>query len=304
MTSVVIWSVFAVVVCVSLFLDLFVFHKRAEEPTFSRSLKDCIFYVGLALLFGLFIWYERGGEAGMLYYTGFLVELSLSFDNIFVISLVFSGLMIPPKYHHRVLFWGILGAVVFRAIMIFLGAQLVSQFSWILYVFSVILILTGVKILWPAEEKERDIKESKIYLFLSRHLRIVRTLSSEHFIIKRRGLYFGTPLLLALVIIEVMDVIFAVDSIPAIFLITQDTMLIYTSNIFAILGLRAKYFLLASAATKFVYLKQAISIILIFIGIKIFMPVFGFHVAPMVSLLITASLLTGGILLSIYAKKA
>lgn len=298
-----IWIVFGLGVCLSLFLDLFVFHKKAEEPSFGRSLKDVVFYLVLAALFGIFLAYERGGEAGTLFLTGFLVELSLSFDNIFVMALVFSSLHIPKKYHHRVLFFGILGAVVFRAIMIFLGVQIIERFHFILYVFSVFLVFTGAKMIFSKPHEEGKITDSRLYRFLSRKLRMVRTLNGEHFVIRRRGILFATPLLMALIIIEFMDVVFAVDSIPAIFLITQDTLIVYTSNIFAILGLRAKYFLLSSATASFPYLKNAISVILIFIGLKIFAPVFGFHITPTVSLIVTGVLLGIGIFGSVVKKR-
>lgn len=298
-----IWIIFGLGVCLSLFLDLFVFHKKAEEPSFKHSLKDVLFYLVLAVLFGVFLTYERGTEAGALFLTGFLVELSLSFDNIFVMALVFAGLHIPKKYHHRVLFFGILGAVVFRAIMIFLGVQIIERFHFVLYIFSVFLIFTGVKMIFSKSHEEGKITDSRLYRFLSRKLRMVRTLNGEHFVIRRKGMLFATPLLMALIIIEFMDIVFAVDSIPAIFLITQDALIVYTSNIFAILGLRAKYFLLSSATTSFPYLKNAISVILIFVGFKIFSPIFGVHITPTVSLIVTGILLSIGIFGSVIKKR-
>lgn len=302
-SSFALWSVFALVVVLSLFLDLFVFHRRSEEPTFSRSLKDCAFFVSLALAFGLFLGIERSWETTQLFFTGYLVELSLSLDNIFVMALVFSSLAIPKKYHHRVLFFGILGAVVFRAVMIVLGVQIVERFHFILYVFSIFLVATGLKIIFSKEENAQKVTDSRLYRFLSRKLRMVRTLSGEHFFVRRCGFLFATPLFMALILIELMDVIFAVDSIPAIFLITQETLVIYTSNIFAILGLRAEYFLLASATSRFPYLKNAIALILIFIGLKIFTPMMGFSISAAVSLAVTGSLLFLGIFGSLIKEK-
>ena len=257
-----------------------------------------IYYILIALIFGLFIIYEKGTAAGMLYYTGYLVEKSLSMDNIFVISLVFTSLNIPTKYQHRVLFWGILGAIVMRAVMIMIGAKLVSDFHWLLYVFSFFLLYTGIKMVVSSEE-DTPLTETRIFKFIKRTFKITRRLHNEHFIIKRGSIILITPLLFALIVIELMDVIFAVDSIPAIFLITQDVYLVYTSNIFAILGLRALYFLLAAAVNRFTYLKPALAIILIFIGSKIFLPYIGIKIEAWQSLIITFSIITGGIILSL-----
>lgn len=293
------WTIFGVIVITMLYLDLFIFHKKNEEPNIKSVIKICVSYISIALLFGLFVIYEKGAEIGMLYYTGYLVELSLSMDNIFVISLIFTSLCIPNKYQHRVLFWGILGAVCMRAIMIMLGAALVSEFQWVLYIFSIFLILTGIKLLMP-EKEEQDISESKLFKFISSKFRVTSKIESEHFFVKKAAKLYITPLFLALILIEIMDVIFAVDSIPAIFLITQDIFVVYTSNIFAILGLRSLYFLLAAAVSRFVYLKHSLAIILIFIGCKIFVPdILGVHVPASVSLTVTFSILLSGIVFSL-----
>lgn len=292
------WIVFGILIFALLFLDLFVFHKKVEEPQIADTLKMSIYYILIALIFGLFIIYEKGTAAGMLYYTGYLVEKSLSMDNIFVISLVFTSLNIPTKYQHRVLFWGILGAIVMRAVMIMIGAKLVSDFHWLLYVFSFFLLYTGIKMVVSSEE-DTPLTETRIFKFIKRTFKITRRLHNEHFIIKRGSIILITPLLFALIVIELMDVIFAVDSIPAIFLITQDVYLVYTSNIFAILGLRALYFLLAAAVNRFTYLKPALAIILIFIGSKIFLPYIGINIEAWQSLIITFSIIAGGIILSL-----
>jgi len=261
--------------------------------------------MGIALLFGLFIMVERGADTATTFYTGYLVEFSLSLDNIFVMSLVFTTLKIPDIYQHRVLFWGILGAIAMRAVMILLGEQLVSQFHFVLYLFSAFLIYTGAKMLLhkEVEADPKNVQDNKVMAFVQSHFRMTSTLHGEHFIVKKNGHRYLTPLFTALLTIELMDVIFAIDSIPAIFLITTDIFVIYTSNIFAILGLRSLYFLLAAAVSKFVYLKQALSIVLIFIGCKIYLPLLGVHVSNFVSLSITFTLLAGGILLSLYKNK-
>ena len=297
------WVSFGVIVTVLLFLDLCVFHRKSEEPTLSETFRLSAYYIIIALIFGLFIIYERGTSAGLLYYTGYLVEKSLSMDNIFVISLVFTSLKVPNRYQHRVLFWGVLGAIVMRAIMIFIGAELVSRFHWILYLFSVFLIYTGVKIFMP-EKEETPILERPLFKMIRRRFHVTHEIIGEHFFIHKGGKWMITPLFFALIIIEVMDIIFAIDSIPAIFLITQDTYIIYTSNIFAILGLRSLYFLLAVAVNRFAYLKQALSIILIFIGSKIFLPYIGIDITPLISLIITFSILFCGIWISLYRTRS
>ncbi len=297
------WVSFGIIVTVLLFLDLCVFHRKSEEPTLSETFRLSAYYIIIALIFGLFIIYERGTSAGLLYYTGYLVEKSLSMDNIFVISLVFTSLKVPNRYQHRVLFWGVLGAIVMRAIMIFIGAELVSRFHWILYLFSVFLIYTGVKIFMP-EKEETPILERPLFKLIRRRFHVTHEIIGEHFFIHKGGKWMITPLFFALIIIEVMDIIFAIDSIPAIFLITQDTYIIYTSNIFAILGLRSLYFLLAVAVNRFAYLKQALSIILIFIGSKIFLPYIGLDITPLISLIITFSILFCGIWMSLYRTRS
>ena len=303
----VMWGVFGLIVCTILFLDLFVFHKKSETPTMKGTFKICLSYVIVSLLFGLFVLYEKGMETGMLFYTGYLVEFSLSMDNIFVISLIFTSLKVPAMYQHRVLFWGVLGAVVMRAVMILIGAQLVSQFHWVLYLFSAFLIYTGAKMLIETMKDEEDESasetEGKMLSFVKKYLPMTNKIHEEHFFIKQAGKWVATPLFLALVIIETMDVIFAIDSIPAIFLITQDVFVVYTSNIFAILGLRSLYFLLAQAVTRFVYLKHALSFVLIFIGSKIFLPYIGLKVTTGVSLIVTFGILALGILFSLYQTR-
>ena len=254
----------------------------------------------------MFVWYEKGGDAAMDYYTGFLIEKSLSMDNIFVMSIIFTSVGVPRIYQHRVLFWGILGAVVMRALMISVGAAIISEFHWVLYIFSVFLIYTGAKMMKHGEEeenKEENIKNSKIYKTVEKYFPVTHEIDGAHFITKKDGKRFVTPLLFALIIIELMDVVFAIDSIPAIFGITQDVFIVYTSNIFAILGLRALYFLLEAAVNRFVYLKSALAIVLVFIGIKILLPIFGIHLESFHSLIVTFGLLGGSIFLSLAKEK-
>lgn len=297
------WVIFGIVVMVMLYLDLFVFHRHSEEPKLRDTIGLCIFYVVIAIIFGLFVMYEQGAEKGALFFTGFMVEKSLSMDNIFVISVVFSSLGIPRKYQHRVLFWGILGALVLRAVLILVGETLVSNFHWVLYLFSAFLIYTGIKMVLDSHDENPDFENSKIFKLVNKYFHVTSKINGEHFFVKRNGIHYITPLFFALIIIETMDVIFALDSIPAIFLITQDVFIVYTSNIFAILGLRALYFLLAEAVHRFAYLKYALSVILIFIGSKIFLPYIGIEVTPNTSLAITLGLILIGIFASLAKTK-
>lgn len=295
------WCVFGVAVLVLLAWDLFFLNRKNEVPVFSHTLLLCVIYIAAGLLFGVFIMYEQGTENGMLFFTGFLVEKSLSLDNIFIMSVVFASLGIPRIYQHRVLFWGILGAIVMRAALILVGETLIANFHWVLYVFSAFLIYTGVKMMLHDDKEEAKFEESALYKSLSRFFHVT-TIHSGHFFVKENGKHYITPLFFALMTIEIMDVIFALDSIPAIFLITQDIFIVYTSNIFAILGLRALYFLLEAAVHKFYYLKPALSVIMVFIGIKIFMPYIGWEVTATQSLCVTFSVIFIGIAASLLRK--
>ncbi len=298
------WSIFGVVIIALLFFDLFIFNRKNEVPNFLHTVVLCILYIAAACVFGLFVTYEEGSDQGLDFFTGFLVEKSLSLDNIFIMSMIFASIGVPREYQHRVLFWGILGAIVMRALLIGVGEALVANFHWVLYVFSAILIYTGAKMVLSKDDEEPDFENSKIFKFVSKIFNIKSKVVGAHFFVKEKGKLYITPLFFALVVIELMDVVFALDSIPAIFLITQDVFVVYTSNIFAILGLRALYFLLEAIVYKFKYLKYAISIILIFIGLKIFAPVlFGYEVSALESLVVTFGLLFGGIVFSMYKTR-
>ncbi|WP_255991148.1 TerC family protein [Chitinolyticbacter albus] len=307
MTELWIWGVFAAVVITLLAFDLGVLHKDDREIGVKESLKLSAFYIAAGLAFGGFVWWQKGATAGMDYYTGFLVEKSLSMDNVFVISLIFTSLAVPREYQHRVLFWGILGAIVMRAVMIGLGAALVHEFSWILLVFGAFLLFTGVKMLL-SDDEETDIEQNRIFRYLKSHLKMTPKLQGHHFFVdgSKVGLTAGryaTPLFLALLMVEAADLIFAVDSIPAIFAITQDPFIVYTSNIFAILGLRALYFALAAMVHRFHYLKYALAIVLIFIGIKIGLVYVDYKIPSPISLVVTFGLLLAGVLYSMHKTR-
>jgi tellurite resistance protein TerC len=253
---------------------------------------------------------ERAWTALQLYLTGFAVEKTLAMDNVFVISMVFTYLAIPRLYQHRVLFWGIIGVIVLRALMIGLGAALVSQFSWILYIFAVFLIGTGVMMFLKGDE-EPDMADNKILMWLKKRMNVTPDLHGNKFRVKlpdpRTGKlrWFATPLLLALMFVEIVDLVFAIDSVPAIFAITSDAYIVYTSNIFAILGLRALFFALAAMVHRFRYLKYALAMTLVFIGTKIFLgDLFpGGKFPPAWSLTITLGLISGGVLFSLWKTR-
>jgi tellurite resistance protein TerC len=304
------WGSFISVVCVLLVFDLGVLHRKTRQISIKESLWLSSFYIVIALAFGAWVWLSLGAESGKEYFTGFIVEKTLAMDNVFIISLIFTYFAIPPLYQHRVLFWGILGVIVLRAIMIGLGATLVSQFSWVLYIFAIFLILTGIKMLWIGE-KLPDIGNNPLLKFLRRNFRITDELHGERFLVRLadattgKVTTYGTPLLVTLALIEFVDLIFAVDSVPAIFTITLDPYIVYTSNIFAILGLRALYFALAAIVHRFKYLKQALALVLIFIGSKPFIAdLFGWEKFPAsISLGVTFALILLGVAVSLYKTR-
>jgi tellurite resistance protein TerC len=300
------WSIFLSVVILLLAFDLGVLHRKAREVSIKESLWMSAFYIAIALLFGAWVWMELGAQSGTEYLTGFIVEKTLAMDNVFIISLIFTYFAIPPLYQHRVLFWGILGVIVLRAIMIGLGAALVSEFSWVLYIFAVFLIATGVKMLYMGDNPP-DISNNPLLKFLQQRFPIAEDLHGHTFTVmlpdRKTGkmVRHATPLLVALILIEFVDLIFAVDSVPAIFTITLDPYIVYTSNIFAILGLRALYFALAAIIHRFHYLKPALAIVLIFIGSKTFIAYFmGWEKFPAsISLGVTFALIAGGVIMSL-----
>lgn len=302
------WILFLVLVLTLLALDLGVLHKERREISIKESLVLSAGYIMIALIFGAWVWWSMGKVSGINYLTGYFVEKSLSMDNIFVISLIFSYFGIPRLYQHRVLFWGILGVIVLRAIMIGVGATLVERFEWILFIFGGFLVLTGIKMLFSADH-DPDMADNAFLKFLRNHIAVTDRIHGEKFFVTEKNPVNGkaarlaTPLFLALIMVEGADIVFAVDSIPAIFAITTDTYIVYTSNIFAILGLRALYFALAAMVSRFIYLKYALSAVLIFIGGKIFWSHFVGKVDPLVSLAVTLVLLAGGVVVSLLKTK-
>ena len=303
-----VWMTFVGIVVALLAFDLGVLHKDDREIGVRESLLLSAGYISVALLFGAWVWWYLGAQSGMDYYTGFMIEKSLSMDNVFVIALIFSFFAIPRQYQHRVLFWGILGVIVLRAAMIGLGAALVSQFSWVLYLFGAFLVITGIK-MWVIADHTPDIASNPLLKFLKRHLRVTDGLRGHAFWVREtdpssgRLERYATPLLLALVLVEFVDLIFAVDSVPAIFAITTDPFIVYTSNIFAILGLRALYFALAAMIHRFKYLKYALALVLVFIGGKIFLVGLIGKIPALVSLSVTLGLIAGGVAVSLWKTR-
>ena len=307
-TPVWMWLLFIGIVLGLLVLDLGVFNTGDHEIGVAESLKMSAFYITLGLAFAGFVWWQIDATASAQYLTAFVVEKTLALDNIFVIALIFSFFAIPRKYQHRVLFWGILGVIVLRGIMIGLGATIVAQYHWVLYIFAVFLVLTGIKMLFSGDDHEPDLSKNPILRFAKNRMRVTDDLHGNAFFVRLKDsktgemVRFATPLFLALVMIEFADLIFAVDSVPAVFTITTDPFIVYTSNIFAILGLRALFFALSAILHRFAYLKYALSILLVFIGSKIFIAdAMGWEKFPPAwSLGITFAILGAGIAVSLW----
>ena len=304
------WLVFIGIVIALLVLDLGVLNRKDEEIGVAKSLRMSAFYITLGVAFSGFVWWQIDGEAAKNYLTAFVVEKTLAMDNVFVIALIFSYFAIPRAYQHRVLFWGILGVIVLRGLMIGLGATLVAQYHWVLYGFAAFLVFTGIKML-VTDDQHIDISQNPILRFLRRRLNVTDRLHGNAFFVRqphpRTGalVTFATPLFLALVLVEFADLIFAVDSVPAVFAITTDPFIVYTSNIFAILGLRALYFALAAILHRFHYLKYALAILLVFIGSKIFVAdALGWEKFPADwSLGITLAILAAGVVWSLWKTR-
>lgn len=268
------WALFFGVVLVALFVDIGIVNRHAHAPTRKETIGWSIVWVSLALAFNAFVFWEFGLVHAKLFLTGYLIELSLSVDNLFVFLLIFTYFKVPKKYQHRVLFWGIMGALGMRMIMIFAGAELVERFHWVIYVFGAFLLYTGLK-MFQGSDDNFEPHESAIVRFATRFVRISKHYEGDKFFVIKDGVRSGTLLLLVLIVVEFTDLVFAVDSIPAIFGITTDRFIVYTSNIFAILGLRTFFFLLADLAEKFHYLKYGLAFVLSFIGVKMLLPLLG-----------------------------
>ncbi|WP_338866013.1 TerC family protein [Myxococcus stipitatus] len=295
--SPVLWGGFVAFVIAMLALDLGVFHRKAHVVGFKEALGWSTVWISLALVFNGFMWWKFGSGPAVEFLTGYLIEKSLSIDNVFVFVVIFSSLRIPQVYQHRVLFWGILSALVLRAIMIFAGVAMLERFHWLIYVFGLFLIITGVK-LFIQRNKEDHPEDGWMMKTVRRAIPSTTNFDGHHFFTVENGRKLATPLLMALVLVEASDILFALDSIPAIFAVTRDPFIVFTSNIFAILGLRSLFFLLAGAVEKFSYLKVGLSGVLIFVGTKMaIIDIVKIH--PMVSLAVIATMLGASIVASL-----
>ncbi|WP_341764152.1 TerC/Alx family metal homeostasis membrane protein [Candidatus Tisiphia endosymbiont of Beris chalybata] len=295
------WIIFASIIIGLLIYDLGLTNRYNRVITFRQSIYSTLFYLFIACAFGVFIFFEMGSEKALEYYTCFFIEKAMSLDNIFVISMIFQFFSIPLMYQHRILFFGVLGVLFFRGVIIYFGIVAITKFSWLLYLLGVILIITGVKAFYITKEKF-NIRQSYIYKFLQKYCNLTDKIIGYRYFVRENGKISITPICGALIIIEAMDAVFALDSIPAIFAITHDSFIIYTSNIFAVLGLRSLFFCLANLIERFHYIRYSLAIILIFIGVKIFVVHF-IAIPPYFSLLVVISIITGGIFASIMAPR-
>jgi tellurite resistance protein TerC len=292
------WLGFSIFIVTMLSLDLGLFNRRAHSIKYREAWIWSGVWVTLAMIFCGLVFHYQGSTRGLEFLTGYLIELSLSVDNLFVFLLIFSFFKVPAKFQHRVLFWGVMGALIMRLTMIFVGAALINRFHWIIYIFGAFLVYTGIKMFRHGEIEIQPDQNIAVRI-VTRFLPITRNYDEEKFFTKVNGKTTGTLLLLVLMVVEVTDLVFAVDSIPAIFAITRDTFIVYTSNVFAILGLRSMYFLLAGVVEKFRYLRIGLAIVLTFIGLKMLVVAVGFQIPIWISLVFVAVVLLGSVLLSL-----
>jgi len=295
------WAAFTGVILALLALDLFVFHKRAHKVTVREALIWSIFWVLLSLMLNAGVWVVHGHDKGLEFLTAYLLEKSLSVDNLFVFLLLFSYFAVPAEMEHRVLFWGILGALVMRAAFILIGGALLSAFHWFIYVFGAFLIFTGAKLLFGGDVKVEP-ERNPIFKLFTRFVRSVNEYRGSRFFVKEKGLWYATPLLAVLLVIEATDVVFAVDSIPAVFGVTQDTFIVFSSNVCAILGLRALYFLIAGSLKRFKYLRYGLALVLSFVGVKMVITDL-VEIPILLSLAVVGGLIGGSVLVSVISTR-
>ncbi len=295
---------FAVVIIGFLVADLGFFNKRSHKIEFKPALYQSLFWVGVSLAFGFLISLFIGKETAVEFFSAYVTEKMLSVDNLFVILLIFSYFKLEEQYHHKALFWGILGAIVFRAIFIGAGAFIIHQFYWVLYIFGAILLYTGIKLLSAKKEEHIDFKKSKIIEFAHKILPFTDSHHGGKFFFKENGKFYFTSLFMVVLMVEATDIIFAVDSIPAVFAISQNLFVVFTSNIFAIMGLRALFFLIENVLHRFHHLQKGLAVILLFIGLKMLSGIFGLHVSSLISFGVIMFALVSSIVLSlIFPKK-
>lgn len=292
------YLVFIIVIVISIFIDLGLFTQKGKVISLRNALWTSVFWVILGLAFGVFVWFEKGHDSTLEYYSAYLMEKSLSIDNIFVFVLIFSAFGVKEKHFGRALFLGVLMAIVFRIIFIAAGVALVQKFYWILYIFGAFLVYTGYKMFSANQEDEFDPHKSKVYKFMKRFLPLVPHDGNGKYIVRENGKRGYTTLFVVVIMLAAIDVVFAVDSIPAVMGISTDPLIIYTSNIFAVLGLRSLFFLLRGAVNKFKYLQQGISIVLVFIGLKMLAEIFHFKIPIYISLMVILICIAGSVVYS------
>ena len=300
--SIWLWVGFNIFVLAMLALDLGVFHRKAHVVSLRESLTWTVVWVVLALIFTGGMWHFAGSQKALEFFTGYVIEKSLSVDNLFVFALLFSYFAVPPQFQHKVLFWGILGALIMRAVMIALGATLIAKFSWIIYVFGAVLILTGIKMIVKREEEIHP-ERNPIVRWFKKLMPVTSDYRGDKFFVRENGILMATPLFVVLLLLEFSDLIFAVDSIPAIFAVTQDTFIVYTSNVFAILGLRSLYFALAGVMDKFHYLKIGLGVVLTFVGVKMLLVHTAWKIDTLIALGVIVLILTASVVLSLLHPK-
>lgn len=292
-----IWIGFNGFVLIMLSIDLGVFHRKAHVVSMKEALSWTAAWITLALVFNLGVWHYLGEQKALEFITGYVIEYSLSVDNMFVFALLFSYFAVPPLYQHKVLFWGILGALVMRAIMILVGSVLIAKFSWIIYVFGAFLVLTGIKMVFKKEEEIHPERNPVVRLF-KRWMPVTSDYRADRFFVRENGILMATPMFVVLLLVEFTDLIFAVDSIPAIFAVTEDPFIVYTSNVFAILGLRSLYFALSGVMDKFHYLKIGLGVVLTFVGVKMLLGHSPWKIDTLVSLGVIVTVLAASVLAS------
>ena len=297
------WLAFVGLVSVLLLLDLFVLHRGARKIGFRESLWLSGFWISISLAFGGFIWFLAGPAVAGEYYAAYLVEWSLSLDNVFVWAVILSSFAVPEEYRYHVLLWGVIGALVFRAIFVLVGISLLSTFSWLVFVFGAFLIFTGLRMIRQNDDSDTDYQDNRVLKFLRRRLPVTDDYRGDHFFVRDAGKRYATPLFAVLVVIESSDVLFAIDSVPAVLSITSNTFVAYSAIVFAVLGLRALYFALEGLIDRFVYLHYGLAAILVFVGLKFILEGFGVHLPIYASLVPIAAILAISIVASLIATR-
>jgi tellurite resistance protein TerC len=297
------WLVFVGIVLALLFLDLFVLHRNAREVPFKEAMWLSVFWIGVSLAFGGFVWFLAGAEGAAAYLTAYLLEKSLSLDNVFVFSVIFTSFAVPERDRYHVLFYGVVGAIVFRAVFVVAGTALLSAFSWLVFVFGAFLIFTGWRMLRRGDDEQTDYRDNRVLRLFRRFVPVTEEYHGDRFFVSKAGKRCATPLLAALVVVEASDLLFAIDSVPAVLSVTQTAFVAYSSIVFAVLGLRALYFALEGLVDRFVYLHYGLAVILVFVGAKFVAQGFGVQLPITTSLLVIAVAIVASIAVSLGATR-